>query len=78
MHRRPHGQNLLRTQSSLLTTGLSVVECTGTIRNDDTGTKVTLFVDDTSILITGKATQDLTLNLDKTIKVFYPSLKITG
>jgi hypothetical protein len=46
--------------------------------NDDTGTKVTLFVDDTSILITGKATQDLTLNSDKTIEVFYPGLKITG
>jgi hypothetical protein len=33
--------------------------------SDDIGIKLTLFADDTSILITGKDIQDLTLNLDK-------------
>jgi hypothetical protein len=40
--------------------------------NNDIGVKITLFVDDTSILITGKDMQDLTLNLDKTIKSILP------
>ena len=33
--------------------------------SNDTGIKLTLFADDTSILVTGKDIQDLTLNLDK-------------
>ena len=33
--------------------------------SDDIGIKLTLFADDTSILITGQDIQDLTLNLDK-------------
>jgi hypothetical protein len=33
--------------------------------SNDTGITLTLFADDTSILITGKDTQDLILNLDR-------------
>jgi hypothetical protein len=40
----------------------------------DIGIKLTLFADDTSILITGKDTQDLTLNLDKINKSILPWL----
>jgi hypothetical protein len=40
--------------------------------NDGNGIKLTLFVDNTSILITGKDMQDLTLNLGKTIKSIVP------
>jgi hypothetical protein len=40
--------------------------------NDDIGIKLTLFVDYTSILITGKDMQDLTLNLDRTIRSILP------
>jgi hypothetical protein len=40
--------------------------------NDDTGIKLTLFADDTSILITGKHLQDITLNLDKINKSILP------
>jgi hypothetical protein len=40
--------------------------------SDDIGIKLTLFADDTSILITGKDIQDLTLNLDKIIKSILP------
>jgi hypothetical protein len=41
---------------------------TDTNISDDIGIKLTLFADDTSILITGKDIQDLTLNLDKSNK----------
>jgi hypothetical protein len=40
--------------------------------NKNTGIKLTLSADDTSIFITGKDMQDLTLNLDKTIKSILP------
>jgi hypothetical protein len=40
--------------------------------SDDTGIKLTLFANDTSILITGKDIQDLTLNLDKINKSILP------
>jgi hypothetical protein len=40
--------------------------------NENTGIKLTLFVFDTRILITGKDMQDLTLNLDKIIKSILP------
>jgi hypothetical protein len=40
--------------------------------SDGIGIKLTLFADDTSILITGKDIQDLTLNLDKINKSILP------
>jgi hypothetical protein len=40
--------------------------------SDDIGIKLTLFADDTSILVTGKDIQDLTLNLDKINKSLLP------
>jgi hypothetical protein len=40
--------------------------------SDDTGIKLTLFADDTSILITGKDIQDLTSDLDKINKSILP------
>jgi hypothetical protein len=40
--------------------------------SDDKGIKLTLFADDTSILITGKDIQDLILNLDKINKSILP------
>jgi hypothetical protein len=38
------------------------------------GKKLTLFADDTSILVTGKDIQDLTYNLDEINKVSHPGL----
>jgi hypothetical protein len=40
--------------------------------SNDIGIKLTLFTDDTSILITGKDIQDLNLNLDKINKSILP------
>jgi hypothetical protein len=40
--------------------------------SNDIGIKLTLFVDDTSILVTGKDIQDLTLNLDKINRSILP------
>jgi hypothetical protein len=40
--------------------------------SDDIDIKLTLFADDTSILVTGKDIQDLTLNLDKINKGILP------
>jgi hypothetical protein len=48
---------------------------TDTNISDDISIKLTLFTDDTSILITGKDTQDLTLNLDKINKSILPSFE---
>jgi hypothetical protein len=45
---------------------------TDTNISDDIGIKLTLFADDTSILITGKDIQDLTLNLDEINKSILP------
>jgi hypothetical protein len=44
----------------------------GTNISDDIGIKLTLFADDTSISVTGKDIQDLTLNLDKINKSILP------
>jgi hypothetical protein len=43
--------------------------------NNNTGIKLTHLADDTSILIIGKNTQDITLNLDKINKSILPSFE---